>query len=124
MKLLVLALIGVACASQVRYDNFKVHRLFPQNEDQVEALKTLQDNGVYDFWSDGIGLNYTVDVMVPPHLEFNFQDFLRLKSLNAEVFVENVQDLIDMERAPAHPRSMGWVDYYDLDEVFLFDFPT
>ncbi|XP_071053443.1 zinc carboxypeptidase-like [Onthophagus taurus] len=114
--------IGVVCASQVRYDNFKVHRVFPKSEDDVEALTKLQENPSYDFWTDGVGLNYTVDIMVPPHLEFNFKDFLCLKNLKSEVYIENVQNLIDKER-PSNkradgPRSMGWLEYYELDEIY------
>lgn len=121
MKLLLVALglCYAVLASKVRYDNFTVHRVTPAEESQVEALRKLEEfNTAYSFWTDVRGINAPVDIMVPPHLANDFQDFLSLQHLSSEVFIENVQERIDNEKPAVQSRaSFGWTDYYRLDDV-------
>nr|QEI22872.1 putative zinc carboxypeptidase [Oryctes rhinoceros] len=119
--LVVLGLASVALATQVRFDNFQVHRIIPTTESQVQALRELQENNVaYNFWSGVEGIEQPVDIMIPPHLINDFQDFLSLQQLTSEVFIDNVQDRIDNEKPKVQSRAFGWTDYYRLNDIYAW----
>lgn len=120
MKLILVALglCSVVLSSKVRFDNFKVHRVTPTTSSQVEALRELEENHIaYNFWSSAVDVHHPVDIMVPPHLTNDFQDFLDLQQLTSEVFIDNVQDRIDNEKPSVQSRAFGWNDYYRLADV-------
>lgn len=42
-KLIFVALVALATAEKVRYDNYKVFRVVPQTEEQVEVIRNLEE---------------------------------------------------------------------------------
>ncbi|EFA05749.1 Zinc carboxypeptidase A 1-like Protein [Tribolium castaneum] len=115
--LLLLSLNQILADEKVRYDNFQVYRLTPRSQKAVQALRELEENG-YDFWTSVRGVNQPVDVMVPPHYKHRFNDFIRLNEFDAQIYIPDVQKLIDNER-PQTRKSVGleWTDYHTLDEI-------
>lgn len=123
MKLILVALglCSVVLSSKVRFDNFQVHRVTPTIVSQVEALRQLEENQIaYNFWSSAVGVDHPVDIMVPPHMINDFEEFLALQHLKSEVFIDNVQDRIDNEQSSIQSRAFGWTNYYRLDDVRIF----
>jgi hypothetical protein len=109
---------------KVRYDDFKVYRLTPKTVQAVEALRNLEDsNSEYDFWTAVRGVGYPVDIMVAPHLKYRFNDIINSGEFDAEVYISDVQELIDNERPKTRlAGTVDWTDYNTLDEVrFLKD---
>lgn len=104
----------------LRFDNFQVYRVIPKTIEQIAILKELEDNPQgYMFWSDVRHLGQPVHIMVPPHLKYNFEDFLKLRKLDGHVWIENVQNSIDNERSQVVTRNGGfdWTDYHTLEVV-------
>ncbi|KAJ8977788.1 hypothetical protein NQ317_014694 [Molorchus minor] len=74
MKLLVfvMALLAVGAtevSQKVRYDNYRVYRLTPKDEQAFQLLKQMEEVEIsdYDFWSHVVSVGSPVDVLVPPH---------------------------------------------------------
>lgn len=122
MKLSLISLfltIGVAFATQkIRYDGFKVYKVVPLSSMQLEALRYLENNDFgYNFWSGVSHLGKPVHIMVPPHMEHKFADFLKLQGLGHELYIDNVQEKIDNEQPKTKANAYGWTSYYRLADV-------
>lgn len=122
MKSLVLLLLAICpafLAEKVRFDNFKVYRVTPEDEAAIEALRALDDTiDGFNFWKEPSRVGNPADLMVPSNLERQFQDVLTKNKYTSAVLIDNVQDLIDNERPKTrHSTRMAWDDYRTLDEV-------
>jgi len=116
--LIILSLIACVCATQVRYDGYQVYRVTPRTDSQAVALLEFREDNIdFNFWRDDIGINLPVEIMVSPEKTDYFLNFLHSQDLESEVYILNVQELIDNERPRVHARSFGWTDYYTLDEI-------
>lgn len=51
-KLIFVALVALATAEKVKYNNYQVFRVTPQTEEQVEVIRNLEEI------SDGVCFNY------------------------------------------------------------------
>lgn len=120
--LLLLVAASSLAHSPLRFDNFQVYRVTPQNFAQLQALKRLEELGNgYNFWTEVGGFDKPVDIMVPPHMKYDFEDFVKLQYLRSELYIENVQKLID-EQTPVHTarnqtRDYNWKYYQTNQEV-------
>lgn len=114
-----LQVISVAFATEIiRFDDFKVYKLTPRNNYHLDSLRHLQDYGnAYNFWSDVGHVNKSVHVMVPPHMKHNFNDFLQLTNIENELYIDNVQELIDDEKLKTKSSKFDWNGYYRLDVI-------
>lgn len=94
-SLLVVLAIAVACTaleSVTRYDGFKVYRLTPETQQQVELLTLLQNaNSDLDFWDGVGGVGKTTDVMVSSEDLNEFIAMMKRNGINMEVFINDVQ---------------------------------
>lgn len=119
VTVLLLCLLGASSLGEkIRYDGFKVYRVVPRSQGQLEALRMLEQYHLgYYFWSEVVGVDIPVDIMVPPHLSEEFSDLLKLQQLESSVSIENVQERIDNENPREKDQRFGWTAYYTLDEV-------
>ncbi|PSN45348.1 hypothetical protein C0J52_06533 [Blattella germanica] len=116
----VIILFSGVNAEKATFHNYRVFRLVPNNQDQLTALRQLENisNGLR-FWKEPTRVQNFVDIMVPPHMLLNFEDFITTHNLEAELFIRDVQYLIDNERPLTHQRAgFGWTDYYTLEEIY------
>ncbi|XP_063227976.1 zinc carboxypeptidase-like [Bacillus rossius redtenbacheri] len=115
-----LCLLAGVLAEKARYDNYRVFRLTPATQSQVEALRALEENpdGLM-FWTDVRGSNFSVDVMVPPHKTPEFSELMDELRMDSSLFIADVQKLIDAEKPQAGARAtgFGWDNYYRLDNI-------
>ncbi|KAF2896241.1 hypothetical protein ILUMI_09935 [Ignelater luminosus] len=121
--LLLLVVASSLAHSRLRFDNYQVHRVHPKTPEQLQALRQLEESGNgYDFWTDIGYAHKPVDIMVPPHMKYNFEDFLKLQNLKSELYIKNVQKLIDQERITTknHTRATDWKRYQTLDEIYAW----
>lgn len=113
-----LCLLGVLSTPKLRYDNFKVHRVIPQTDEQLIALQNLEQSGRgLSFWTEASRVMAPVDIMVSPNEERIFKDFMLIHRLDVEVLIDNVQDKIDHEKPTSRSDKYGWLDYYNLEDV-------
>ncbi|KAF5272916.1 hypothetical protein FQR65_LT04845 [Abscondita terminalis] len=112
--LVFLALLAF-CACAKRYDNYQVYRITPRNDRQLQVLKELVQNPTFTLWSDISHVNRTVDVMVPPIRQRQIKAFL--KSFDHELWIENVQTLIDNEGQLTTKADLNWNSYSRLETI-------
>lgn len=119
-KVFLLALVALATAEQIKYDNYKVFRVTPQTEDQLEIVRHLEEiSDSYSFWKGPSHVGNFADVMVAPHKEPEFIDTMNKYGVAHETFVPNVQTLIDSEQPPVQPLAgFDFTQYHKLEEIY------
>ncbi|ODM88644.1 Zinc carboxypeptidase A 1 [Orchesella cincta] len=107
-------------ADKIRYDNYKLLRFTPDNEDDLKLLVELQESnfGVI-FWKEPSSVGKSVDVVFPPHLQGDTFQFLQ-KRLVSSVLSNNVQTLIDEEARGLlrNGKAFNWETYGTLDDIY------
>ncbi|KAK5640385.1 hypothetical protein RI129_011196 [Pyrocoelia pectoralis] len=115
--LLLVAVVALCLGEEIqRFDNFKVYQVVPTTHAHLEALRQLERNVNYNFWSEP-ALNTYVDIMVSPHLKYDFENLLHSLNLPGKVLIEDVQDLINNEQNRTVTRQM-FNGYQTLDEIY------
>jgi len=110
------------------FTGFQVYRAQPQTLEQTEYLKDLSEASFFlDFWTM-VGKGRAVDIMVPPNMLNTFKEDLNTKNISFSVMIEDVQNLIDLEKVPAAPRegeinpkhAMTWTEYHSVEDIYTF----
>ncbi|CAG5004961.1 unnamed protein product [Parnassius apollo] len=114
----------IACASseKVRFDNYSLYKIFPQNEQQVRVLQDLYNKETqYDFWNHPTMSAEYVNVLSSPLDRSRLESFLNKTDMKFVITIENVQEIIDNQFVSNYTRnnirSMSWSRYYDLDSI-------
>lgn len=80
------------------YVGDKLIRLEPQNEEQVQYLRDLEENNSLDFWTDAVGAKKSVEL----HLQKDeFDQYIaefKARSIPYSVLVNDLQTVIDDEK--------------------------
>lgn len=114
----IFAFLALTQGEQVRFDNFTVYRVTPNSDDAVKALQQLEENpNGFEFWTGPTYSRRPVDIMVPPHLTPRFQDLISSGLFASEVYIKNVQELIDNETPKVKSTRFSWTAYQTLDQV-------
>lgn len=76
----------------MRFDNHKVFSVAPHTDDQIKALQALESDFFeeYQFWTSP-GYKEIVDILVPPHKQSEFANFLEHYHLESTVKIEDLQ---------------------------------
>lgn len=114
--------VSICLAEKIRYDNYKVYRLIPNDEETFKILKQIEVGGElsnYNFFSPLVKVGDPVDLMVPPHQVDYIENLAKSRGMNASVLMENVQKYIDNEglRPESRAGSFDWTSYHTYDEV-------
>jgi len=117
--IVIFALIAFASGEKVRFDDHQVYALTLENENQLNAFRTIEHNSEdgYLFWNS-IVIGRDVDVMVAPYRHSEFMDLVEKLNVKHELRVENVQNLVDNERPKIKPRVMDCTDYHTYEEIY------
>ncbi|KAM3960500.1 uncharacterized protein ACR2FA_005409 [Aphomia sociella] len=105
------------------YNNYKVYNVIPKSEVQVQYLTDLRKEG-YDFWTDVIDINKEVRIMVSPEQADEFVKYSTSVGMEAELSINNVQELIEAQMKPAkgaRSASLGsftWDSYHSLEAIY------
>lgn len=91
LSIVLFGLVALALAEKVKYNNYKVFRFIPRNEEERKALLDLEENnpGVV-FWKHVRKVGLPVDIMVPPHLVPMMSEFEQ-KNIQVQEMVSDVQ---------------------------------
>ncbi|XP_053672777.1 zinc carboxypeptidase A 1-like [Anopheles nili] len=120
---LALATVQVIEAAEVaRYDNYRLYRVTPVNEQQlrvVAAMEQTSDSLVFLETARKVGDRF--DIVVAPHKLADFTEALETEYIPHEVIDENVQRAFDTERIRLTNRrakgTFDWRDYHTLEEM-------
>jgi murein tripeptide amidase MpaA len=125
--LVLLGLVALAVADKVKYDNYKVYRITPRNEEERSLLLDLQENnpGV-QFWKGVRKVGLPVDIMIPPHLQPDIVSGLQTRSFNMYEMINDVQSLINVEAmigaptADAPQAKINWTAYHPYADILEY----
>nr|AAH76057.1 Carboxypeptidase A2 (pancreatic) [Danio rerio] len=121
-------LVAVHCEELFNGD--QVLRIHAESKDHIQVLKELEkdvDSGL-DFWTHGFSTERPVDVRVPHASLYAVKDFLKENNISFAVMINNVQELLDRERAEMvsntemerNTKSFNFAAYHDLDTIYSF----
>ncbi|KAJ8919789.1 hypothetical protein NQ315_006318 [Exocentrus adspersus] len=114
--------VGVSLAEKVRFDNYTLYRLTPNNEESLSFLQELEEAtdapSEYNFWSSPVKVGAEVDIMVPPHRSRFFEAAAKSRQMDFQVVMDNVQEHIDREdiRQKFASERFGWTSYHTYEE--------
>ncbi|KAG7297763.1 hypothetical protein JYU34_018495 [Plutella xylostella] len=120
--LVFLVAIVYATDEKVRYDNYTVYKIFPNNGKDIEVLSNLQEKDFrYDFWSEAVPGAEFVDIMAAPADKAELEILAKDYGMKIEIVMSNVQDVIDKQKVARYTsrniKSMGWDAYYNLNDI-------
>ncbi|KMQ94422.1 zinc carboxypeptidase a 1 [Lasius niger] len=119
-KVIVLCtILGLAIAQKARFNNYKVFRIIPNTEAQVEILRQLEEvpDG-FSFWEAPSFVGKNVDLMVAPHKLPAFYEIMVQIGAPYRVHIEDVQSLIDDTTPQTRSKSFDFTSYHTLDEIY------
>ena len=127
LKLLaVLVLVALVAAEKKSFEDYKVFRIVPTTDEQIELLQRISESSEsFSFWNGPSVANASADLMVAPEKIQDFKNLMEATGTEYATFVENVQTLIDAENPPSAQRysqqsRFDWTSYHTLEEIYAF----
>ncbi|XP_011160941.1 zinc carboxypeptidase [Solenopsis invicta] len=119
-KIIVLCtIVCLAAAQKATFNNYKVFRIIPTTEEQVNNLQQLQ--AIYDgfsFWTEPSFVGANVDLMVAPHKLPEFYELMTRIDMPYQVYIEDVQKLIDQTTPKQLATSFDFKNYHTLEVIY------
>lgn len=113
--LVALLVVGALSYEKALYNNYQVHKVTPLTDEQVSSLRNVEEQ--FSFWSDVSGVGKSVHIMVAPHQRSLFEDVVTNINLESELYIEDVQQLIDNEKVATRASNFDFKNYYRLSDV-------
>ncbi|CAG4957122.1 unnamed protein product [Colias eurytheme] len=118
-------ILGTSAIKQT-FEGYKVYKIIPRTQDEVNVVKDLQMNGIGQLWDDQVNINYEARIMVPPYKDDEFKNELVRGHIGAEELISDMQRVIDDQLQPVKRNSrnseaflgMTWDKYHTLDEIY------
>merc|ERR1712123_240027 len=122
------ACLGLA-VDKVDYSGYQVLRVEINNEQDAESLKNLEEEGLFDFWTE-IRMGKHVDIMASPDSIGSLDMWLETNGLTSAVMIQDVAPLMELEKMNVGNNvgeklghSMNWTSYHPLEEMYgWFDY--
>ncbi|KAH8412137.1 hypothetical protein KR009_000023 [Drosophila setifemur] len=126
--LVALVLIGFAEGAsfvkdtRIRYDNYSVYKVKYETEGQRNQLRKLaEDRENFRLWHEG---KSELHLMISPGAFSEFETEVLKSNVSAELFISNVQELINAEDEAnfmaSRDGSFGWKKYNNLAEIYAW----
>ncbi|XP_006812373.1 carboxypeptidase B-like [Saccoglossus kowalevskii] len=119
---ILIVVLGISLANaETRYDGYKVLRILPKTEFEVRYLRTVQEKGVeieLDFWQEPTTVGKYVDVMLSENQANVFMRTLSSMAMEAKVWIDDVQGIIDEQAASRLERSDALDNFYNVYHTF------
>lgn len=102
---------------KIRYDNYRIYKVIPENDKHITILNSLLNE--YEFWKDPTHINEFCIVLVNPEQLEEFQILMKNNEIKLEETISDVQKLID-ETSPNQFTKSGleWENYHSLKEIY------
>ncbi|XP_063698946.1 carboxypeptidase B1-like [Culicoides brevitarsis] len=85
---------------KVSYENYKVYKIVPQSDEDIEVLSELDKNADFyglDFFRHDKVRGHPAEIMVEPDSQKPFEEVLDKHHIDFEVTIENLQKALDEE---------------------------
>ncbi|CAB3249417.1 unnamed protein product [Arctia plantaginis] len=107
-------IVSAIHAEYVSYDNYKVYKVVPKTDNDVQIIMDVEKHKEYMFWTDIISLDSDVNIMVAPEKQSEFEKYFKDVNISASVVIQNVQEKINSQlRRPATRNINNYAfDYY------------
>ncbi|XP_070577619.1 carboxypeptidase B-like [Ptychodera flava] len=122
-KILVFSLSLALVEAVTRYDGYKVLRIVPNGDAQVQYLRNLEEDLELTFWKEASFPGRPVDIMVPPNKFGRFKAQLRSFGFDVNTMMTDVQSVIDRqmvenaEKRSINNDSFNYNMYHTYDEI-------
>ncbi|XP_022817903.1 zinc carboxypeptidase A 1-like [Spodoptera litura] len=118
-------LLVIVGAEKVRYDNYGLYKVHPENEEHLKFLKDLYTNDEgYDFWTPPRLVGEFVNIVSPPELKEELEHSLKKRSIRAELKVENIQEAFDAQIISRKKRNANdglyWTNYQTMEDIYAW----
>ncbi|KAM7002795.1 carboxypeptidase A4 [Tautogolabrus adspersus] len=106
---LLLVLVAAANADERVFIGDQVIRVNAESEEQIQLLQALetQEEWEMDFWLHPVSTELPVDIRVPFSSQGAVTQFLDSHDIHYSVLINNLQDLLDEERAEMQENQMN-----------------
>ncbi|XP_012529192.3 zinc carboxypeptidase [Monomorium pharaonis] len=113
------AIVSLAAAQKALYNNYKVFRITPITEKQVEILHELENiNDGFSFWDSPSMVNKQADLMVAPHKLPEFYEKIAKIGIPYQLYINDVQELIDDTTPQKRSKTFDFTSYHTLEEIY------
>ncbi|XP_040286964.1 carboxypeptidase B [Bufo bufo] len=119
--ILILVSIAAVSAEPKAFHGEKVFRVFPQDNKDVEVIKSLADNAKLDFWSpDSVDLvqpGKFADFRAESQVAYDIQALLEQSEIPFEILINDLQDTLEKQRDSTSRAVHSYEKYNDLDTI-------
>ncbi|XP_038667990.1 carboxypeptidase A1-like [Scyliorhinus canicula] len=125
---LVFVALLVAINAQRGFEGDQVFRITPRDEEQMSLVMSLEDQEhlQLDIWRRPVKSDLIIDVHVPENSLQSFKVFLEHNGIQYSVMIEDLQVLVDDEKAKMEQVTMmerttssfNYGTYHTLDEIY------
>ncbi|XP_018362908.1 PREDICTED: zinc carboxypeptidase-like [Trachymyrmex cornetzi] len=117
-SIILCTIVGLVASKQVTFDNHKVFKITTTTSTRTELFNRLAKNSDgFSFWKAS-SVSKQVDLMVAPHKLPEFYEMMAQIQAPYEVYIENVQTLIN-RAAPANvSMKFDFKNYHHLDTIY------
>ena len=95
-KLLILSLVLIlpnVLSEKVRFDNYSLYKVYPNNAKQLKLLQDLHENDSrYDFWTDPAPSAEYVNILSSPEHKSEFENLLKSSNVDFDITLPNIQE--------------------------------
>ncbi|XP_017869911.1 PREDICTED: zinc carboxypeptidase A 1-like [Drosophila arizonae] len=124
--LVLLATFGLSHAERIRYDNYRLYKATPENEDQLAMLRDLKvSSDSIIFLNSAHVVGADVHMVVAPHKIPDLLEILGKAKIKYELQSKDFQKSMDDIEGEVRPRSnasseYNWFDYNDLEDTYAW----
>uniref|UniRef100_A0A2A4J0V2 Zinc carboxypeptidase A 1 n=1 Tax=Heliothis virescens TaxID=7102 RepID=A0A2A4J0V2_HELVI len=124
LKLILFSVLAlIVSAEKVRYDNYALYKVNPENEEQLKFLKDLfEKNEEYNFWKAPSHVGEYVSLVSPPELKEELEHSLKKRSIYSELKLNNIQEAFDAQLYSRRKRDtregLYWTNYQTIEDIY------
>ncbi|XP_063831212.1 zinc carboxypeptidase-like [Ostrinia nubilalis] len=119
------AILAIVNCEYVSYNNYKVYKVKPETDKEVEILYDAEKEQGYLFWDEGFRRGRDVRIMVAPEKQHELVKYFSERGMTAELMLLDFERSAEVQRARPvtvtrnqNVRNYAWEFYQTLDEIY------
>ncbi|KAJ8950618.1 hypothetical protein NQ318_010817 [Aromia moschata] len=77
--------------------SYKVYQVTPRSMEEADIVKQFENDDNFDFWSDLRAINASIDIMVTPAAQDEFETLLETYNIDNMILINNVEEVFEEE---------------------------